>query len=77
MPASARSNTLRGAAQVVGGVDALAEKLGVSRRQMDRWLSGEETVPAAVFLQAVDLIELHDRATDPRPADNDTQPGQG
>ena len=77
MPNTARSHTLRGAAQVLGGADALADALGVSRLQIDRWISGEESVPADVFLLAVDLIEQHDRRKEPRPPANDTQPGQG
>jgi hypothetical protein len=77
MPNTARSDTLRGAALVLGGADPLADALGVSRLQIDRWLSGEESVPVDVFLLAVDLIEQHDRRKQPRPPGNDTQPGQG
>ena len=77
MPNTARSNTVRGAAQILGGADALADALGASRLQVDRWISGEESVPTDVFLLAVDLLEQHDLRKDPRPPGNDTQPGQG
>lgn len=76
MPATARSNTVRAAAQVLGP-DALAETLGVSRLQVERWVSGEESVPTEIFLRAVDLLEQNDRRKSPRPPGNDTQPGQG
>ena len=67
MPSTARSSTLRGAAQLVGGAQALAKRLGVSELQLQRWISGEETTPTEIFLQAVDLIEQHDRRRMPRP----------
>ena len=64
MPNTVRIDTLRRAAQALGSVEALGRKLGVSPRQLERWLEAEETVPTDVFLCAVDLIE-------------DSQPGGG
>jgi len=72
MPLSIRVETLRRAAKALGSVDALAGNLGVSRRQLERWLAGQETVPSDVFLLAVDLIVLHEGPEHPRPG-NDTQ----
>jgi hypothetical protein len=72
-----RVTTLRAAAQVLGGSDALAEALAVSALQVERWVSGKESVPPEVFLRAVDLLEQHDRRRQPRPSGNDTQPGHG
>jgi hypothetical protein len=72
-----RSSTLRAAAEVVGGPASLAAALGVSEPQAQRWISGEEPVPAGIFLQAVDLLERYDRRKERRPAGNDTQPGHG
>jgi hypothetical protein len=77
MPATARSNTLRAAARVLGGTDALAEALGVSKLKVERWVGGEELVPTDIFLRAVDLLEQHDPRREPRPSGNDTQPGHG
>jgi hypothetical protein len=77
MPATARTNTLSAAARVLGGTDALAETLGVSKLQVERWLGGQELVPTDIFLRAVDLLEQHDRRKEPRQSGNDTQPGQG
>lgn len=77
MPATARSNTLSAAARVLGGTDALADTLGVSKLQVERWVSGEELVPTDIFLRAVDLLEQHDRRKERRPSGNDTQPGHG
>jgi hypothetical protein len=77
MPATARSTTVRAAAQALGGADALADTLGVSLLQVERWANGEESVPADIFLRAVDLLEQHERRKEPRPSGNDTQPGHG
>ena len=76
MSAIARSNTLRGAAAILGG-EALAETLGVSRLQLERWINAEEPVPTEVFLRTVDLLELYDRRKSPRTPGNDTLSGQG
>ena len=77
MPATARSTTVRAAAQALGGAEALADTLGVSALQVERWANGEESVPADIFLRAVDLLEQHERRKEPRPSGNDTQPGHG
>jgi hypothetical protein len=45
--------------------------------QLERWLTGSESVPTEIFLMAVDLLEQHDRRRTPRPPGSDTQPGQG
>ena len=57
MPNTVRVDTLRRAAQALGGVAGLARALGFSPRQIERWLNGEEAVPTDAFLHAVDLIE--------------------
>lgn len=72
MPQPIRMETLRRAARALGSIEALASKLGVSPRQLDRWLGGQETVPSDVFLLAVDLIVLHEGPEQAR-AGNDTQ----
>lgn len=51
--------TLEYAAAVVGGEDELARRLGVGRRELDQWRSGQRP-PLAVFLKAVDIV--HDAA---------------
>jgi hypothetical protein len=50
------TRVLHRACQVLGGIDALAKHLGVSRMTAHRWLDGEEEPPASIFLKAVDLI---------------------
>ena len=50
------TRVLHRACQIVGGVDKLAARLGVSRTMLYRWLDGEDDPPARVFLKAVDLI---------------------
>jgi GAF domain-containing protein len=49
--------TLAKAAEIVGGIPALRDALGVRQMHLDAWLSGRSSPPAAVFLKAVDLIE--------------------
>jgi transcriptional regulator with XRE-family HTH domain len=50
------TRVLHRACQIVGGVDQLAARLGVSRTMLYRWLDGEDVPPSRVFLKAVDLI---------------------
>lgn len=50
------TRVLHRACQLLGGVEALAKYLGVSRTLLHRWLEGEEEAPATIFLRAVDLI---------------------
>jgi hypothetical protein len=77
MPAAVRIDALRRATQAMGGVDALAAKLGVSVLQLQRWMNGDEAIATDIFLLAVDLIEGHSWPGNGggRPAGNDTQPG--
>jgi len=79
MPATVRIDALRRASQWLGGIDALARALGVSPRQLETWLNGEEPVPTDMFLRAVDLIEERSQPDDCErrspPEGNDTQHG--
>jgi hypothetical protein len=68
MPQAVRIDTLRRAARLLGGVDALARKLKVSTWRLEAWLNGQEAVPDDVFLRAVDLIE------DSKPDGDGTKP---
>ena len=51
---------LRAAAEIVGGDDALAERLGISNRLFSAFMSGRQELPDALLLRAVDII-LADR----------------
>jgi len=48
------------AAEIVGGQDALAERLGVTRERMASFLADRVALPDALLLRAVDII-LDDR----------------
>jgi len=50
------TRVLHRACQIVGGVEHLAERLGVSRTMLHRWLEGEDDPPSAIFLKAVDIV---------------------
>ena len=50
------TRALHRACQILGGVEALAKYLGVSRSTAHRWLEGEEDPPPSIFLKVVDLI---------------------
>ena len=51
---------LRAAAEIVGGEDALAERLGIRKRVFSRFMSGHQALPDVLLLRAVDII-LTDR----------------
>jgi len=47
---------LRAAAEIVGGEDALAERLGISTKLFPRFMSGSQALPDVLLLRAVDII---------------------
>ena len=57
--ASVQSRTLHRACLIVGGAEALAQRLEVSAAHVEGWLRGEEAVPERVFLHAVEIVLLH------------------
>ncbi len=48
--------TLEYAAALVGGEELLALRLGVTRRELDLWLSADAPPPPEVFRKAVDIV---------------------
>ena len=55
-----RASTLRRAAQLLGGPEALRGYLKVSALCLTLWMSGAEATPTDVFLKAVDVIAERD-----------------
>jgi hypothetical protein len=55
--ADVRARTLRKAADIVGGRDALRGRLHVSALVLALWMSGVESPPTDAFLKAVDIVE--------------------
>ena len=55
---------LRRAVKILGGLDALGDKLNVSTDTLELMIAGEEPVPHALFTQAVGLL-LEATATRP------------
>ncbi len=53
---SVQSRALRKAAELAGGQRKLAERLGVSVVEIDKWTSGKAPTPREIFLRVVDLI---------------------
>jgi DNA-binding transcriptional regulator YdaS (Cro superfamily) len=51
-----RAQTLARAAMIVGGVDALAERLGVAPGTLSMLIRGETSVPPEMFVVAIDII---------------------
>ena len=51
-----RAQTLARAAMIVGGVDALAERLGVAPGTVSMLIRGDAPVPPEMFLVAIDII---------------------
>jgi len=44
------------ATHAVGGVEALAEKLGVTSVMLQDWLTGASEAPAAIYVRALDIL---------------------
>jgi DNA-binding transcriptional regulator YiaG len=53
------ARTLHRACLQLGGIQQLAEYLGVSEQKVESWLTGYSEVPQGVFLRAVDIIVGH------------------
>ena len=51
------SDTLKIAADTVGGSGNLAQRLGVPRDQLECWIAAGAGVPLEPFLTALDIIE--------------------
>jgi hypothetical protein len=51
------SDTLKLAADTVGGSGNLAQRLGVARAELEVWMSEGKPVPLEPFLTALDIIE--------------------
>lgn len=51
------ADTLRIAAETVGGSGNLSRRLGVSQDALARWISGREAPPLEPFLTALEIIE--------------------
>jgi mitochondrial fission protein ELM1 len=54
------ARTLRRAADIVGGAQALARDLEVSPAIFRGWLDGSANPPMDIFLKAVDIVVAHD-----------------
>ena len=57
--ASVYSRALHRACLIVGGVEPLADRLGVAVADLQHWLRGEETPPERAFLESVEIILLY------------------
>jgi DNA-binding transcriptional regulator YdaS (Cro superfamily) len=53
---AARALAIRRAASMVGGLEALAERLKLSERQLDYWMRDIGTLPDTVFFDVIDII---------------------
>ena len=53
MPAT---RTLARAAEMCGGVEALAKMLGVSVSDLSAWIVGAATAPVEVYLRALEFV---------------------
>jgi hypothetical protein len=50
------ARTVCRAAEIVGGIQVLAGRLGVRGEFIKNWIEGELTVPQEVFLRCVDIV---------------------
>lgn len=52
--------TLKRAAELVGGQEALARRLEVAPRHLALWIKGMVSPPGEVFLRAADIVSEHE-----------------
>jgi DNA-binding transcriptional regulator YdaS (Cro superfamily) len=52
------ADTLRIAADTLGGSRNLARRLGVSPDELELWMSGRKCAPLEPFLTALEIIEI-------------------
>ena len=60
---SVQARTLHRACLIVGGAEALAQRLDLPATLLERWLRGEAPPPEHVFHQAVEIVLLHAAGT--------------
>jgi DNA-binding transcriptional regulator YiaG len=53
------ARALHRACLILGGVQQLANHLGVSEATLNAWLEGRDDPPQMVFLAAVEIVLLH------------------
>jgi DNA-binding transcriptional regulator YdaS (Cro superfamily) len=53
------ARTVRRAAEIVGGLEALAAQLDVRDGNLNKWLEGQLPVPQEIFLRCVDIVNAH------------------
>jgi hypothetical protein len=53
------ARTVRRAAEIVGGVEVLAEQLGVRDENLKKLREGTLLVPQDIFLRCVDIVNAH------------------
>jgi DNA-binding transcriptional regulator YdaS (Cro superfamily) len=56
MPSSVQSRAVQRAAELLGGRQALANRLGLERTEIDAWIAGDRRPEMAVLLRFVELI---------------------
>ena len=60
------ANILRRAAEIVGGVDKLCERIGATQAECEAWLVGNVVPPRKVFLKVVDVLIEHVSGKSPK-----------
>ena len=53
------ARTVRRAAEIVGGLEALAAQLDVRDENLKKWLEGQLPVSQEIFLRCVDIVNAH------------------
>jgi DNA-binding transcriptional regulator YdaS (Cro superfamily) len=73
-----RAETLARAAFVVGGVEVLAERLGITPAMLAVLIRGEAPIPADMFFLCSEIVTDASvaEAAKPRPARNDAERGK-
>ena len=53
------ARTVRRAAEIVGGVEALAAVLEARSDFIEKWMQEQLAVPQEVFLRCIDIVNAH------------------
>jgi DNA-binding transcriptional regulator YdaS (Cro superfamily) len=53
------ARTVQRAAEIVGGLEALAAQLDVRDENLKKWLQGALQVPQEIFLRCADIVNAH------------------
>lgn len=71
---STATRLLHAAAELLGGEEALARRLGLGASLLERFMSGQKELPAELILRTVDILLEATDSGDPFPGPSSSTP---